>query len=77
MKSTEYVKAIKAGREVVITPLCDKSHELTTVFWMVDGTVMSWNRELGMMERGDMSRERFASHCDRMREDGKAVMIRG
>ena len=77
MKSAEYCKALKSGREVVIMAMSNKSRELTTIFWMDGNMIYSWNREFGMVDREDMTLERFAQHCDKMRESGHAVAIRG
>ena len=74
MKTEKYYNALKAGREVVILGSHDQN---SSVFWMAGGVICSWTRELGMMERDDMTADRFTNHCKKMLDEHCLLFIRG
>ena len=47
-----------------------KSNYVPSLFLAKGTTLYSWNRELGEMQRDDMSREDFCRHIDNMISEG-------
>lgn len=47
-----------------------KSNYVPSLFFTKGTTLYSWNRELGEMQRDDMSREDFCRHIDNMISEG-------
>ena len=47
-----------------------KSNYAPTLFFAKGITLYSWNRELGEMQRDNMSREDFCQHIDNMISEG-------
>lgn len=47
-----------------------KSNYVPSLFFTKGTTLYSWNRELGELQRDDMSREDFCRHIDNMISEG-------
>ena len=47
-----------------------KSNYVPSLFFSKGTTLYSWNRELGELQRDDMSREDFCQHIDNMISEG-------
>ena len=47
-----------------------KSNYVPSLFFSKGTTLYSWNRELGELQRDDMSREDFCRHIDNMISEG-------
>ena len=70
-----YIKALNMGKEVVIVSggIFDNS----AIFWKQDGIIKSFTRSFGVMERPDMTEQRFIDHIEALAREGAQFFIRG
>lgn len=71
-----YYGALQQGKEIVIVG--DKN-ENSAVFWMNNGKIMTWTRELGSFERNteELKPGQFQEHCEKMVAEGHKVFVCG
>ena len=64
-------KLLELGAKIVIS--MEKC--LSTVFWIDNGILHCYNRELGDCIRTDMSAEKFNNHVERMIKEGGKIEV--
>lgn len=69
----EYMKAMKAGKEVVVIGAEDEN---SAVFWRHNGRTMCFSRDLGIFEH-PATDEEIVEHFLHMMKEGCNVIIRG
>lgn len=70
-----YIKALNAGSEVVI--ISKNTNDDSCIFWKTCGTYYSFNRSFHVLERTDMTDDRFLAHIQKMGQEGAQFFIRG
>lgn len=74
---SKYLDAVNKGREVVIVTGENDSESQSAIFWKMGDFFHSFNVEMGMLPRTDMTDARFEKHIQRMLKEGCYVFIRG
>ncbi len=64
-------KLLTLGGKIVIKA----ENCLSTVFWITDGVLHSYNKALGDMIRTDMTAEKFNAHCERIVSEGGEIEV--
>ena len=75
-KYNSYYEVMRDGKEIVIISKDELAD--SAIFYMTRaGVICSFNRSFGLMDRPDMSKERFERHIRKMLDEGSSVIVRG
>ena len=72
----KWIQALKSGSEIVI--ISAELGDDSAIFWMDrNGTIHSFNRSFGVMNRPDMDVDRLKEHLQTMHKEGASIFVRG
>ena len=73
----DYIKALKAGKEIIIIAYNESFN--SSIFWMENGDIYTFSRELGTIRRNTKSYPEYqlAQHFATMASEGAMIYIRG
>lgn len=74
----KYSDLLKSGREIVVI---DNTNEYcdSAIFWYsnYEKCYYSFNRSMGILERPDMTDDRFNQHMENMKKEDASIFVRG